>query len=248
MKKLSNSLIKLDIDGCYYVSLSFITNLTNLQELHLSLRVTKHFGDFEGLQYSILPQLQILRITCAYPNDELLIKFLENNGKNLKELYLSDRYFRPINNLLKLEIANLCPNLIKFSSKFKENELETFKIILSSCQYLESIDIGCYNGYLSEKEALETLAKYSNKNINELILNYYNPYNYYRLQSELLPEELESFFINWMNRTPQKPISLIIGNSNDWNYKNYKNMKIIKKYIELGVIKKFKVYKSYITE
>ena len=56
------------------------------------------------------------------------------------------------------------------------------------------------------------------------------------VRSELLPEELESFFISWTNRIPQKDT---IRNSS--LVTNNENMEIIKKYTKLGVIKKFKV-------
>jgi len=61
-------------------------------------------------------------------------------------------------------------------------------------------------------------------------------------RSELFPEELESFFISWRDRIPQKSLSLIVIND-DFSlynlYVNEENAKIIEKYKELGVIKKF---------
>ena len=85
-------------------------------------------------------------------------------------------------------------------------------------------------------EALEAFAKHSHKNVSELIL-----YHFCDIRSKLLPEELESFFISWTNRIPQKSLSLVIvvkyQNSLDMNNEN---MEIIKKYTKLGVIKKFK--------
>ena len=108
------------------------------------------------------------------------------------------------------------------------------KIVFSNCQYLESINIWCGDEFLSEKNALETVAKYSPKNIYELIF-----YHLYDLNSELLPEELESFFISWTNRIPQKSLSLCLIDFDCYRDSLVKNMKIINKYIELGVIKKF---------
>ena len=69
-------------------------------------------------------------------------------------------------------------------------------------------------------------------------------YNIFGVRSELLPEELESFFISWTNRIPQKSLSLVIVNNiylNNSLDTNEENMKIIEKYTKLGVIKKFKV-------
>src|SRR6266536_4322363 len=90
MTKLPNTLIKLYLYGEYDISLSFIAKLTNLQELELSFYYNENFKDFEILQYAIFPHLQILKIRYACPIYGLLIKFLENNGKNIKEFYIGD--------------------------------------------------------------------------------------------------------------------------------------------------------------
>ncbi|CAB4395914.1 unnamed protein product [Rhizophagus irregularis] len=158
MSKVPKTLIKLGIDSrIYYIpSLSFIANFSNLQELKLSLGFKKCIVGFEKLQYVIFSQLQVLKIRNAIPSDGILIKFLENNGKNLKEIYIC----------------------------------------------FESIKIWCGGEFLSEKQALETVVKYS-QNINELIL-----LHVFIFQFNLLPEELESFFVNWTNRVPQKSLSL----------------------------------------
>jgi hypothetical protein len=75
------------------------------------------------------------------------------------------------------------------------------KIVFNTCQYLESIKIWCGGEFLSEKEALEMVAKYSPKNFNELKL-YITIYYYSSRLSKLpLPEELESLFVSWTNRT-----------------------------------------------
>jgi hypothetical protein len=76
----------------------------------------KIFVDFEKLQYIIFPQLQVLTLKYACPRYEFLIKFLENNGKNLKVLYLgcySD------DNSLNLAIAKFCPKLKSFPLELK---------------------------------------------------------------------------------------------------------------------------------
>ncbi|GBB86997.1 hypothetical protein RclHR1_13450003 [Rhizophagus clarus] len=233
MLKLPNTLVKLVlfVRGCC-ISLSFIANFLNLQELSLLFKYD-NFIDFEKLQYVIFPQLQVLNISEEHPRVELLMKFLENNGKNLKEIYIGSCS----DNLLNLVIAKSCPRLRKLFIGIKYNELETLKIIFNNCKNLERIKIRCGKNYLSEKDALKAVAKYS-QNIHELTLYYQS-----RIQFELLPEELESFFISWTNRISQKSLSLIIvkryrANSLD-TYNE--NVKIINKYIKLGVIKKFKV-------
>ncbi|CAB4387273.1 unnamed protein product [Rhizophagus irregularis] len=235
--KLPNILIKLNLTSANFISLLFITKFINLQELILSFDYEGQFKDFEKFQYAIFPQLQVLRIRRVCPRDELLINFLENNGKNLKEIYIGG--IGSCNeNSLHLTIAKFCPNLKKLCIGFKNNKLETLKMISDNCQYLESIKILCGGYYSSEKEALKAVAKYS-QNITELIL-----YHLFSKQLRSFPEELESFFKSWTSHVPLKSISLVVVT----NYicessldKYDENMEVIKKYIKLGVIKKFKV-------
>ncbi|RIA87219.1 hypothetical protein C1645_828100 [Glomus cerebriforme] len=235
LKKLPNTLVKISLYGEYYISLSFISKLINLRELRLSSHHKENSYDFEELRYINLPQLQILIIPNIFTRCELLIKFFENNGNNLKELNISGNS----NNSLNSTIAKFCTNLRKLSIGFKNYKLETLKIVFNNCQYLESLEILCGGEYLSEKEVLEAVVKYSHKNFYELILNHF-----FYVQSELLPEELESFLIIWKYRNPQKSISLIIITDNCiYNSldKNDENIKIIEKYIKLDVIKIFKI-------
>ncbi|GBC45456.1 uncharacterized protein OCT59_027106 [Rhizophagus irregularis] len=133
-----NNLITLNIykgRWIYNMSLSFIARFTNLQILTLT-SFNKHYEDFNKLQYAIFPQLQVLEFKQECPRNELLIKFLENNGKNLKELYVKGN-----DNSLNLAIIKFCPNLIKLSTKVKRDCAETIKLILSNCRYLEGIKI-----------------------------------------------------------------------------------------------------------
>ncbi|EXX72226.1 uncharacterized protein OCT59_012400 [Rhizophagus irregularis] len=233
MSKIPNTLIKLNVYGRdNYFLLSSIANFSNLQELNLSF---DHDEYFMKLEYAIFPQLKVLIIPKEYPRNESLIKFLEINGKNLKEIYISE-VTGYNDNSLNLAIAKFCPNLKKLSVGIECKELETLKIIFNNCKNLESIKIWCGWKFLSEKEALETFAKYS-QNIHELIL-----YHQFKERFELLPEELESFFIKWIDLKPQKSFSLVVVNydANSLNT-NDENIEIINKYIKLGVIKKFKV-------
>ncbi|PKC66954.1 hypothetical protein RhiirA1_459021 [Rhizophagus irregularis] len=238
MSKVPKTLIKLVIYSNVYCTpaLSFIANFSNLQELKLSFDLKECFNDFDKLQYAIFSQLQVLKICNELPSDGSLIKFLENNGKNLKEIYIGENE-RCSGNSLNLAISKFCPMLRKLSTGIKNNELESLKIIFNSCKYLESIKIWCGGEFLSEKQALEMVVKYS-QNINELIL-----YHIFTVRFNLLPEELESFFVNWTNRVPQKSLSLVIVIYDEENSldKNDENIEIINKYTKLGVIKKFKV-------
>src|SRR6266498_3078619 len=104
----------------------------------------------------IFPQLQILKFHYLCPRYGLLIKILEINGRNLKELYLSEMN-GDSDDSLNLAIAKFCTNLRKLSTGFKNDELETLKMVFNACQYLESIKIWCGDEFLSEKEALEAI-------------------------------------------------------------------------------------------
>jgi hypothetical protein len=231
-----NTLIKLILSGNYDVSLLFVAGFKNLQELELSFD-DNDFVDFDKLQYVTFPNLQILKIPYIFVSYDLLITFLKNNGNNLREFYVGDGDGYYSDNNLNLAIAKFCPKLRKLSTGIKNYEIETLKMIFENCYYLESIKICCGGQYLSEKEALDSVVKYSHENLCELIL-----YHQFYTQSALLPEELKSFFINWIDRKPQKSISLIIVN-NDTNSldTDEKNREIIKSYIDLGIIKEFKV-------
>ena len=100
---------------------------------------------------------------------------------------------------------------------------------------LESIQVWCCNNHLSKKEIFESIIKDSPKNFHELELCYS-----FSAVSELLPEELESFFTSWSNRIPQRSFSLIIVRNDSCTLdENDENMKIIEKYIKLGIIKEF---------
>src|SRR5205823_6467282 len=103
-----------------------------------------------------------------------------------------------------------------------------------------NINVWCGDGYLNEKEFLEVFAKHSPKNFYELEIFYA-----YKARSEIPPEELEKFFISWKNRVPQKPLSLIIIKSYDCISLeiNGENMKIIERYMKMGIIKKFRTKK-----
>ncbi|RIA81351.1 hypothetical protein C1645_837159 [Glomus cerebriforme] len=230
LTKLPDTLIKFELyGGKHFIPLSFISKFTNLQELVLSFDYNYAIEGFKKLQYIIFSHLEILKFEYAYPKYEL-IKFLENNGKNLKEFYIGNS-----DDSLNLAIAKFCPNLKKFFTIFKNNELGSLKKIFASCQYLESIKIWCGDRYLRDKEVLDVVVKHSPKNFYELKIYYV-----INAQSEILPEELEQVFINWKNRIPQKSLSFIITKGSRAKSLEVKkeNMEIIEKYRMLGIIKK----------
>ncbi|PKY33747.1 hypothetical protein RhiirB3_452906, partial [Rhizophagus irregularis] len=218
------------------ISFSFIKNFINLQVLELeNYDIT--IDVFEKLSTFIFPHLRIFKIDVNNVNYNFAIKFLMNNGKNLRELSFCE-IMGENDNLLNLVIAKFCVNLKVLSIGFFYDELETFKIILNSCKYLETIKIWLDEAdLLYEKVALETIANYSPENMNRIELLYFpRPYT-----KKLLPEELDSFFINWSKRVPYFPITIIINRFHHTKSLDTEeeNLNIIDKYIRSKVIKKF---------
>lgn len=84
-----------------------------------------------------------------------------------------------------------------------------------------------------KKNLFEIISKYSPKYFFKLVLVYHS----YDQWSELLPEELESFFISWKNHVSQKQLSLIIVSDKNPLCAQEENKKIIEKYTKLGIIK-----------
>ena len=83
LMKLHNTVVKLDIYGTEcFIPLSFISSFTNLQELIFSFHFMKILRN-----YNMLISLNY-KFHDLCPRVDLLIPFLENNGKNLKELYI----------------------------------------------------------------------------------------------------------------------------------------------------------------
>uniref|UniRef100_U9SS13 Uncharacterized protein n=1 Tax=Rhizophagus irregularis (strain DAOM 181602 / DAOM 197198 / MUCL 43194) TaxID=747089 RepID=U9SS13_RHIID len=108
---------------------------------------------------------------------------------------------------------------------------KTFKVILNSCQQLESFETHCNYELLSEKELLGALAKYSPKNFYRLKLSLAN----YLLDSRLVSEDLEDFPTNWKNRVPQKSFSFIIRGCTRSSETKEKYMSMVEKYKKLGI-------------
>src|SRR6266498_1839391 len=110
------------------------------------------------------------------------------------------------------------------------DKVVTLKKILNGCQQLERIEVWSGNGYLGETELLETVAKYSPKKFHELRICFPQDADDEELSTV---EDLESFFISWANRVPQKSLSFIVSEIKK------ESMEIIEKFKKLGVIKKF---------
>ena len=111
---------------------------------------------------SIFLQLKVLKF--------ILIKFLEINGKNLTEFCINR--FRGNVDSINLALAKFCPNLKILTTIFKEDELETLKIILNSCEYLEIIKVWYGDEYLNGKAFFKVLSEYLQKNFYELSVMY----------------------------------------------------------------------------
>ena len=101
----SNTITKLILKN--YRPLSLIANFTNLEELVLSSYADTALEEgFKELQYVSFPRLRTLGFYYGRPKAEMITKFLEINGRNLKELYLYK-----CDNSLNLIVTKYCPNL-----------------------------------------------------------------------------------------------------------------------------------------
>jgi hypothetical protein len=205
----------------------------NLQELILNLdpenpRADDAFEDFDQLQYVKFPQLKVFEFNRFCPKLEILIKFLEVNGKNLTRF---DGFYNC--KTMNLTLAKFCPNIKNLSTTFndyKEDELESLKIVLTNCQYLESISIQFNYKFITSKNLFDVLVKYSPNNFHKLTLYLFSSYK--KLKG------LEEFLINRKNNISHKPLLTILavfqGEIFDLNL-----TKLIEKYIKMGVIKEF---------
>jgi hypothetical protein len=233
LTKHSHTITKLRLYGdSSDLPFSFVSLFTNLQEFIFSFIEGTHFEDFKMLQYVNYSKLHTLKIPYQCPRPEYVMKFLENNGKNLKKFHTDEN-----DKALSLSIPNYCPNLKSLFVIINSDELDILKTLFINCQCLESIKIWCGKGFLTEKEVFETVAKHSPNNFCELKL-----YNV-SCTHIISPGDLESFFINWRNRMPTKILTLTIIREDYEDYvlyylhDNEENMKIIEKYVNLGIIK-----------
>ena len=217
MIRFPDNLIQLEFDTInldMHRPLLFVTKCSNLQEFVL---ISHGFYNSKGLPHVTLPRLRILKFPCHYPDRQDLTEYLKIHGRNLKELWVWDDSLNPI-------IAEFCPNLKSLCTAF--GHVESLKELLNGCQQLERLKSNEY--LLSRGELLQTVAKHSPENFQELKL-----YNH----SELFPDELESFFMSWSNRMPRKSLSLIFI----WFGSEKGVTKVIEKFKRLGVVKKFEI-------
>ncbi|EXX55220.1 uncharacterized protein OCT59_028734 [Rhizophagus irregularis] len=236
LTKQSLILTKLTLKNCK-ISIPFIAMFKNLQELILNQKNGEY--TFYQLQDAHFSQLKILKISI-YDDDsdvDLLINFLEINGKNLTEFYIYHYHNESIN----IALADFCPNLKILCTQIKENEEEIFKLILNNCKYLEIIEYR--SGFDDLFYFFEILANYSRKYFYGLILEYFAGSSI-----DAIYDDLEGFFINWQDRTSQRPLSLIISITDcvyNYSTRSKNDIKIlVKEYMELGIkIQKFEIKK-----
>ena len=179
---------------------------------------------FRSLASCHLPTVANLKGQSRSSDHGHLIKFLENNGKNLNEIYL-----RNTNNSLNLTIARSCPKLKTLCTIFLLGEMETLKVIFDHCQQLESVKVWCGGRCVDEEEILDAVVKSSPQTFRRLKI-------YHREKSRLPSEKLESFLLSWKERNPQKLLNLIIINK---EFANEENDAILEKYQKLGIVKVF---------
>src|SRR5207248_10500712 len=87
--KHSNTLTKLCLYR-YRIRLLQLQSFFNLQEIEFIFDTQTQFEYFKKLQFVTFPKLQSLKFPCQCPKLEYLMKFLEINGKNLKEVYIKE--------------------------------------------------------------------------------------------------------------------------------------------------------------
>ncbi|CAG8483238.1 9294_t:CDS:2 [Funneliformis caledonium] len=180
--------------------------------------------------YITLPNLKSLKFGYEVLPNEPLFKFMENCGKNLWELDLNNTN----DNSLNLAIAKFCPNMKSLRTLIKDDEAETLRLILDSCEQLESIYLWCGGEYLNAGKLLEMIVDHSPKNFHELKMESMG-LDFFRIT-------LKTVFRRWANRTSQYPLSLIIIGIADIQRTN---RRVIKKFRKLGIIK-FEIIEWYL--
>ncbi|PKY32661.1 hypothetical protein RhiirB3_475586 [Rhizophagus irregularis] len=96
LKSQSNTITKLHLySNNICLPLSFVSFFINLQEVIFSFPpddgVDNDFiENFVKIEASHFPRLQVLKIPFQRPKPESLIKFLKNNGKTLKKLFICE--------------------------------------------------------------------------------------------------------------------------------------------------------------
>ncbi|CAG8465898.1 11154_t:CDS:1 [Funneliformis mosseae] len=233
LTKHLNSISRIDINVEDNKSLLFLTNFTNLRELVFFEFYDIH-ESFQEFQHVKIPKLRTLKFQYKFPKSVYLDRFLENNGNHLIDISLEYS-----NNSINSSVAKYCPNLKSFSTIIVDDEFDILKLIFDRCEKLESIKFVCEYGWYKkfhlENELFDIIARFSPKNFQKLKIRYIG--NALNVRSELSPEEMNLFFINWNNRTPRRSLSLTME---EFSFKiNEEIIEIINNYVKLGVVKEF---------
>ncbi|RIA87859.1 hypothetical protein C1645_827172 [Glomus cerebriforme] len=134
-----------------------------------NLRLSASYGDdWTDIMPSLTKHtntLKELASRCNFVNDNLLTVLFVALFSNLQEIKFSSS-FATTKIQFKDFKTKFCSNLSKLLIIIND-ELNILRIILNNCQYL----IWCGKEFLSEKEVLETIAKYSSKYFSELKLH-----------------------------------------------------------------------------
>jgi hypothetical protein len=226
------------------ISPKILTSLINLQ--HLELINEDEFARIYGvftmkewnkyLSKSSFPNLQYLKIiNLPSLKDYMLIE--KSNG-NILEINIyreccmhEERVHDPIyTNKLIMTISKCCPKIKRLTINIEPENLEDLKEIFLNCTQLEMM------GFLLDSEEhngdklLEIISDYSPETLYEC--------SFYRTENSIFTTEgLEKFFENWKKRKPL--IFNIIQDYNDNEESFIEHDKIIKKYFDEGVIKKY---------
>ena len=153
--KIPTTLVKLSLNISARSRLSFTSNFENLQELVLKSKDGKCFNKFTEVEFRKLRRLEFPEES---PNDQLMRNFLENNGENLETFYIKQYNLGP-------PIAEVCPTL---HALFLRDDTNALKKLFTSCQKLESIKVRVGGKFVTEKELLNIVTKYSPKSFCQL--------------------------------------------------------------------------------
>ncbi|RIA90184.1 hypothetical protein C1645_823681 [Glomus cerebriforme] len=177
LTKHFNTLTKLHINGEFeFIPLSFVASFSNLQEIRFLFIDGSEFEGFETLQYVTFPKLQILNIPCQCPEPEYMMKFLENNGKNLKDIkiwcgggFLSER--KVLKTVAKYSPKNFCELKIYnlMNSKLRPKDLESFCISWKNRKPKRSLSLIIIKNYCisleEDEENMKVIEKYESLGI-----------------------------------------------------------------------------------
>ncbi|PKK67005.1 hypothetical protein RhiirC2_852481 [Rhizophagus irregularis] len=236
----SDSLIHFKAFFCGNISFppTILPKLCNLQKLQFLIpHLDKKYED--QLKISSYPNLRILHIENISP--DIVAEIIEKTGGNLKKLLIEKYHYCKDSKRLIRSIYKNCPKIENLSIVIHNYNYMEFKKLLKICQNLKELYFSILNNNDEfEEKSLEE--KFDDGGIlSELLiddstskfLNYIKFLNYWKISSN----NFENFLKNWKGRP-----SLTLINS---NYDDFFDSKILKKYKNEGIIKRFEIESSY---